>query len=179
VPAFFVTRAKANTQYKRRYSHTVDKTTGLRCDQTITLSGYYTSKYYPDILRRVKFHDAATTQTLVFLTNNFSLPALTIAQLYRSRWQVELFFKWIKQHLRIKRFLGTSENAVKTQVWIAVCVYVLVAIMKKRLNLTESLYTILQILSVTSFEKVPFYQLVTEMNYKNPDQTGYKQLKLF
>jgi IS4 transposase len=179
VPAFFVTRAKANTQYKRRYSHTVDKTTGLRCDQTITLSGYYTSKYYPDILRRVKFHDAATTQTLVFLTNNFSLPALTIAQLYRSRWQVELFFKWIKQHLRIKRFFGTSENAVKTQVWIAVCVYVLVAIMKKRLNLTESLYTILQILSVTSFEKVPFYQLVTEMNYKNPDQTGYKQLKLF
>jgi IS4 transposase len=179
VPAFFVTRAKANTQYKRRYSHTVDKTTGLRCDQTITLSGYYTSKYYPDILRRVKFHDAATTQTLVFLTNNFSLPALTIAQLYRSRWQVELFFKWIKQHLRIKRFLGTSENAVKTQVWIAVCVYVLVAIMKKRLNLTESLYTILQILSVTSFEKVPFYQLVTEMNYKNPDQSGYKQLKLF
>lgn len=179
VPAFFVTRAKANTQYKRRYSHTVDKTTGLRCDQTITLSGYYTSKYYPDILRRVKFHDAATTQTLVFLTNNFSLPALTIAQLYRSRWQVELFFKWIKQHLRIKRFFGTSENAVKTQVWIAVCVYVLVAIMKKRLNLTESLYTILQILSVTSFEKVPFYQLVTEMNYKNPDQPGYKQLKLF
>jgi IS4 transposase len=134
---------------------------------------------YPDILRRVKFHDAATTQTLVFLTNNFFLPALTIAQLYRSRWQVELFFKWIKQHLRIKRFLGTSENAVKTQVWIAVCVYVLVAIMKKRLNLTESLYTILQILSVTSFEKVPFYQLVTEMNYKNPDQSGYKQLKLF
>ena len=157
IPAFFVTRAKTNMQYKRRYSHPVSKETGIRCDQTITLTGFYTSKHYPDVLRRVKFHDAQTEKTLVFLTNNFFLPPLTIAHLYRSRWQVELFFKWIKQNLRIKSFYGTSENAVKTQVWIAVSVYVLVAIMKKRLNLQESLYTILQILSVTVFEKIPLY----------------------
>jgi hypothetical protein len=179
VPAFFVTRAKANMQFKRRYSQPVDKETGLRCDQTIMLTGFYTSKHYPDTLRRVKFYDAGTGKTLVFLTNNFTLPALTITQLYRSRWQVELFFKWIKQHLRIKRFYGTSENAVKTQVWIAVSVYLLVAIMKKRLNLQESLYTILQILSVSVFEKTPFYQLVTERDYKTPDHHVCKQLKLF
>jgi len=162
IPAFFVTRAKANMQFQRRYSHPVDKETGLRCDQTIILSGFYTSKHYPDTLRRVKFRDTSTGKTLVFLTNNFTLPPLTIAQLYRSRWQVELFFKWIKQHLRIKRFYGTSENAVKTQIWIAVSVYVLVAIIKKRLNLQESLYTILQILSLSVFEKIELYQLVTE-----------------
>jgi transposase len=162
IPAFFVTRAKKNLQFKRRYSHSVDKATGLRCDQTITLTGFYPSKHYPDTLRRVKFRDPNSGKTLVFLTNNFTLPPLTIAQLYRSRWQVELFFKWIKQLLRIKRFYGTSENAVKTQVWIAVSVYVLVAILKKRLKLQESLYTILQILSVSVFEKIELYQLVTE-----------------
>jgi hypothetical protein len=179
IPAFFVTRAKANMQYKRRYSYPVDKETGLRCDQTILLTGFYTSKHYPDILRRVKFLDTGTGKSLVFLTNNFTLPALTIAQLYHSRWQVELFFKWIKQHLRIKRFYGTSENAVKTQVWIAVSVYLLVAIMKKRLNLKESLYTILQILSISVFEKTPLFQLVTEMDYRTPDAPSCNQLKLF
>ncbi len=178
-PAFFVTRAKANMQFKRRYSQPVEKETGLRCDQTIMLTGFYTSKHYPNTLRRVKFYDAGTGKTLVFLTNNFTLPAITITQLYRSRWQVELFFKWIKQHLRIKRFYGTSENAVKTQVWIAVSVYLLVAIMKKRLYLQESLYTILQILSVSVFEKTPIYQLVTERDYKLPDHHACKQLKLF
>ena len=179
VPAFFVTRAKANMQYNRRYSHPVNKEKGLRCDQTITLTGFYTGKNYPDVLRRIKFYDAQTQKTFVFLTNNFSLPPLTITQLYRSRWQVELFFKWIKQHLRIKSFYGTSENAVKTQVWIAVSVYVLVAIMKKRLNLQESLYTILQILSVSVFEKIPLYQLVTDSSYKNSDPQSCNQLKLF
>jgi len=179
IPAFFVTRAKTNMQYKRRYSRAVDKETGLRCDQTIILTGFYTKKHYPEILRRVKFHDVNTGKTLVFLTNNFSLSALTIAHLYRSRWQEELFFKWIKQHLRIKRFYGTSENAVKTQVWIAVSVYVLVAIMKKRLNLQDSLYTILQILSVSLFEKISLYQLVTDRGYKEADMLSRKQLKLF
>jgi hypothetical protein len=179
IPAFFVTRAKKNIQFKRRYSRPVDKTTGLRCDQTIMLTGFYPSKNYPDTLRRVKFKDPDSGKTLVFLTNNFTLPPLTIAQLYRSRWQVELFFKWIKQHLRIKRFYGTSENAVKTQVWIAVSVYVLVAIMKKRLNLQESLYTILQILSVSVFEKTELYQLVTERDYRPVDMSPGNQLKLF
>ncbi len=179
IPAFFVTRAKNNLQYKRRYSHPVNKETGLRCDQTIMLTGFYAAKHYPNTLRRVKFQDVDTGKTLVFLTNNFTLPALTITQLYRSRWQVELFFKWIKQHLRIKRFFGTSENAVKTQVWIAVSVYILVAIMKKRLNLQESLYTILQILSVSVFEKIPLYQLVTERDYKSSCTPMCNQLKLF
>jgi hypothetical protein len=179
VPAFFVTRAKANMQYNRRYSHPVNKETGLRCDQTITLTGFYTSKHYPDVLRRIKFYDTQTQKTFVFLTNNFTLPPLTIAQLYRSRWQVELFFKWIKQHLRIKSFYGTSENAVKTQVWIAVSVYVLVAIMKKRLDLEESLYTILQILSVSVFEKISLYQLVTDNDYKTLNPQPCNQLKLF
>jgi hypothetical protein len=179
IPAFFVTRAKANMRYKRRYSHPVDKDTGLRCDQTIMLTGFYARKDYPDTLRRVKFHDAVTGRTLVFLTNNFTLPAITIAQLYRRRWQVELFFKWIKQHLRIKRFYGTSENAVKTQVWIAVSVYLLVAILKKRHNLQESLYTILQILSVSVFEKTPIYQIVMERDCKFSDTPSHKQLKLF
>jgi len=179
IPAFFVTRAKKNMQFKRRYSRPVDKSAGLRCDQTIMLTGFYTSKYYPDTLRRVKYRDADSGKTLVFLTNNFTLPPLTIAQLYRSRWQVELFFKWIKQHLRIKRFYGTSENAVKTQVWIAVSVYVLAAIMKKRLNLQESLYTILQILSLSVFEKIELYQLITERDYNHTNTNPCKQLKLF
>jgi hypothetical protein len=179
VPAFFVTRAKSNTKCKRRYSHPVDKNTGLLCDQTVILTGFYAKKDYPEILRRVKFHDEKTNKTLVFLTNNFSLPALTIAQLYRSRWQVELFFKWIKQHLRIKNFFGTSENAVKSQIWIAVSVYVLVAIMKKQLNLEESLYTILQILSVSVFEKTDIYQMVNDRNYENTNDDHCKQLKLF
>lgn len=179
VPAYFVTRAKSNTKYKRRYSHPVDKSTGLICDQTIVLTGFYTRKSYPGMLRRVKFRDEKTSRTLIFLTNNFTLPAITIAQLYRSRWQVELFFKWIKQHLRIKNFYGTSENAVKSQIWIAVSVYVLVAIMKKRLNLQESLYTILQILSLTVFEKIPLFQMLTDRDCNDELYHSSKQLKLF
>jgi hypothetical protein len=179
IAAFFVTRAKINIKFRRLYSHPVDRATGLICDQTILLTGIATRKGYPEKLRRVKFHDQATDKTLVFLTNNFKLPALTIAQLYRSRWQVELFFKWIKQNLRIKSFFGTSENAVKTQIWIAISVYVLVAIMKKELHLKESLYTILQVLSVSAFEKVPIYQLITENDYKNGSAPACKQLKLF
>ncbi len=177
--AFFVTRAKSNTKYRRLYSHPVDRTTCLICDQTIVLTGVATKKDYPEKLRRVKFQDSETGKSLVFLTNNFTLPALTIAQLYRSRWQVELFFKWIKQHLRIKTFFGTSENAVKSQIWLAISVYVLVAIMKKRLNLKESLYTILQIISVTAFEKTSIYQLVTEMDCKTEIIQTRNQLKLF
>jgi len=177
--AFFVTRAKSNTKYRRLYSHPVDRTTGLICDQTILLTGVATKKDYPEKLRCVKFQDLETGKTLVFLSNNFTLPALTIAQLYRSRWQVELFFKWIKQHLRIKTFFGTSENAVKSQIWIAVSVYVLVAIMKKRLNLKESLYTILQIISVTAFENISFYQLVAERDCKTEITPTCNQLKLF
>lgn len=179
IAAFFVTRAKINIKFRRLYSHPVDRATGLICDQTILLTGIATRKGYPDKLRRVKFHDQTTDKTLVFLTNNFKLPALTITQLYRRRWQVELFFKWIKQHLRIKSFFGTSENAVKTQIWIAISVYVLVAIMKKELHLKESLYTILQVLSVSAFEKVPIYQLITEHDYKNGSAPVCKQLKLF
>jgi hypothetical protein len=169
--AFFVTRAKSNLNFRRVYSHPVDKQTGLICDQTIMLKGFYSAKDYPDRLRRIKYHDRETNKNLVFLTNNFKLPALTIAELYRCRWQVELFFKWIKQHLRIKSFYGTSQNAVKTQVWIAVSVYVLVAIIRKRLNLTESLYTILQILSVTAFNRTPLNQLLTQLDYtmNNPE----------
>ena len=159
--AFFVIRAKSNLQCRRIYSHAIDKSTGLRCDQTVALTGFYTAQHYPDKLRRIKYYDAQTGKQFVFLTNNFSLPALTITELYRYRWQVELFFKWIKQHLRIKSFFGTSENAVKTQVWIAVSVYVLVAIIKKRLNIKASLYSILQILSLTVFETTSMDQLLT------------------
>ena len=177
--AFFVTRAKSNTRWRRIYSRPVDRTTGLICDQTIVVTGIKSSTTYPEKLRRVKYRDPETGKSLVFLTNNYSLPALTIAQLYRSRWQVELFFKWIKQHLRIKRFFGTSENAVKTQVWIAVSVYVLVAIMKKRLNLQESLYTILQILSVSAFERVSVYQLITERDCESFMPANCNQLRLF
>jgi len=179
ISAFFVTRAKANIKFRRLYSHPVDRETGLICDQTIMLTGTTSRKDYPDKLRRVKFYDAVTDKTFVFLTNNFKLPALTIAQLYRSRWQVELFFKWIKQNLRIKTFYGTSENAVKTQIWIAISVYVLVAIMKKQLHLKESLYTILQVLSVSIFEKIPIYQLITEQKCKTEPTPICKQLNLF
>ena len=177
--AFFVTRAKSNLQYRRVYSHPVDKTTGLRCDQTIMLTGTRSSKEYPIFLRRVKFYDAKHDRLLVFLTNNFDLPALTIADLYRCRWQVELFFKWIKQHLRIKRFFGTSENAVKTQVWIAIAVYVLVAIVKKRMNNDASLYTILQIFSLTLFEKTSMDQLLNFSEYNDAIITDNNQLNLF
>jgi hypothetical protein len=177
--AFFVIRGKSNLKCRRLYSRSVDKSTGLRCDQSVVLTGFYAAKNYPDKLRRIKYHDAETNKTFVFLTNNFSLPALTIAELYRCRWQVELFFKWIKQHLRIKSFFGTSENAVKTQIWIAVSVYVLVAIIKKRLKLDASLYTILQILSVTSFEKVPLKQLLSDTDYKFNETEPHNQLTLF
>jgi hypothetical protein len=179
IAAVFVTRAKTNINFRRLYSHPVDRNTGLICDQTILLTGIASRKGYPDKLRRMKFHDPVTDKTLVFLTNNFKLPALTIAQLYRSRWQVELFFKWIKQNLRIKSFYGTSENAVKTQIWIAISVYVLVAIMKKELHLKERLYTILQVLSVSAFEKIPIYQLITEHYCKNQPTSTCKQLELF
>ena len=177
--AFFVTRAKNNFRFRRLYSHPVDKSSGVLCDQTIVLSGYYASKDYPEKLRRIRYVDQETGKVLVFLTNCFILPALSIAKLYKSRWQVELFFKWIKQHLRIKAFFGTSENAVKTQIWIAVSVYVLVAIIKKRLNLELSLYTILQILSVTFLEKVSILQVLTENGYKTENEDLPNQLMLF
>jgi Domain of unknown function (DUF4372)/Transposase DDE domain len=177
--AFFVTRAKGNLQYLRRYSHPVDKATGVRCDQTIVLTGPKTAHRYPLPLRRIRYTDPETGKRLVFLTNDFTLPALTIAQLYKARWQVELFFKWIKQHLRIKAFYGTSPTAVKTQVWIAVSVYVLVAILKKRLGLPQSLYTILQGLSVTLFEKVPIHQALALMPDTTSEIDDGNQLSLF
>lgn len=158
--SFFVIRAKSNTKYQRRYSRTVDKSAGLRCDQTVVLTGVHSATDYAQPLRRIKYHDAETGKTFNFLTNNFIVPAQTVAELYRYRWQVELFFKWIKQHLRIKSFFGTSENAVKTQVWIAVSVYVLVAIVRKRLKLEASLYETLQILSLTMFETTSLHQLL-------------------
>jgi len=177
--AFFVTRAKSNLQYRRVYSHRIDKTTGLRCDQTIRLTGIHPSKDYPIPLRRVKFYDAKHDKLLVFLTNNFDLPALTIAELYRCRWQVELFFKWIKQHLRIKAFFGTSENAVKSQIWIAISTYVLVAIVKKRIKSDASLYTILQILSLTLFEKTPLIHLLANTEPIPEKSEMANQLNLF
>jgi len=177
--AFFVTRAKGNFQFRRLYSHPIDKATGLRCDQTIVLTGFYSSKDYPERLRRIRYVDKETEQNLVFITNCFTLPAITIAQLYKCRWQVELFFKWIKQHLRIKAFFGTTGNAVKTQIWIAISVYVLVAIIKKQLNLEVNLYTILQILSVTLFEKVSILQVLMEAGYKTDDTDFCNQLMLF
>ena len=177
--AFFVVRAKSNLQVRRVYSRPVDKATGLRCDQTIQLTTLKSRHGYPDPLRRVKYYDAGNDQRLVFLTNHFDLPALTIAELYRCRWQVELFFKWIKQHLRIKVFFGRSENAVKTQVWIAIAVYALVAIVKKRLGSDASLYTILQILSLTLFEKTPIDQLLGNANNKSPESPALNQLDLF
>jgi len=159
--AFFVIRARFNLNFTRRYSAPVDRSTGLICDQTAMLNVYYSREGFPDPLRRIKIRDAESGKTVVLLTNNFALPALTIGELYRCRWQIELFFKWIKQHLRIKAFFGTSEHAVKTQIWTAVSVYVLVAIIKKRLNLDASLYELLQILSLTMFERTPLHQLLT------------------
>ena len=177
--AFFVIRAKSNLKYRRRASRAVDKSAGLRCDQSIVLTGVKTSQSYPQWLRRIKYHDLKTGKTFDFLTNNFVLPAQTVAELYRSRWQVELFFKWIKQHLRIKSFFGTSENAVKSQIWIAITVYLLVAIMKKRLNMEENLHTIFQILSLTLFEKVPFLQMVTDLRSTTEGSEAVNQLNLF
>jgi hypothetical protein len=177
--AFFVTRAKINMKYHRVYSHEIDKTTGVGSDQSIALDGFYTRKDYPQHLRRISFCDPETGKRLVFLTNNFTLSAETIAAIYKQRWQVELFFKWIKQHLRIKRFYGTSENAVKTQIWTAVCVYVLAAIIKKELALDVSLYTFLQILSVHSFEKTPILYAFSDIADTNQDQTHPNQLNLF
>jgi len=177
--AFFLIRAKSNTLYKRRYSHKADTSGGVICDQTIVLTGLKTSVDYPQALRRVKFHDTATGKTFNFLTNNLTISAQTVADLYKQRWQVELFFKWIKQHLRIKSFYGTSENAVKSQIWIAVSVYVLIAIIKKRLGIKENLYTILQVLSITVFEKTPLVQAVTGSAYKNKKVPDVIQLKLF
>jgi len=177
--AFFVIRAKSNLKCRRIYSRHVDKSIGLRCDQTIMLTGFYASQRYPEKLRRIKFYDAKTKKHLVFLTNNFHLPAFTITELYRYRWQVELFFKWIKQHLRIKSFFGTSDNAVKTQVWIAVSVYVLIAIIKKQLKIKASLYSILQILSLTMFETTPLNQLLTGFDKNMIDQENINQLNLF
>jgi transposase len=177
--AFFVTRSKSNMNAHRVYSEATDRTTGIICDQSIALDSYYSSQHYPEHLRRIRYKDAETGKTLVFLTNHFDLPALTIAALYKNRWQVELFFKWIKQHLRIKKFYGTSENAVKTQIWIAVSVYVLVAIVKKRLNLDASLYTLLQILSVTLFEKIDIKQALSLNDYKPDTSQITNQLNLF
>ena len=177
--SFFVTRAKSNFKFNRIYSHTVDRTTGVICDQTICLTGFYQSKDYPDKLRRVKYYDQQTDKRLVFLTNNFQLKTLLIAKIFKERWQIELFFKWIKQHLRIKSFYGTTPNAVKTQIWIAVSVYLLVAIVKKRLNINLSLYTFLQILSISIFEKSPILQLINDIQYESKIYDSSNQLNLF
>lgn len=177
--AFFVVRVKSNTRYRRRYSHAVDKSGGLRCDQTVVLTGTRTEAAYSRPLRRVGYRDPATDKRLDFLTNHFEIPAQTVADLYRHRWRVELFFKWIKQHLRIKSFFGVSENAVKTQIWIAVSVYVLVAIVKKRLGLSTDLYTILQILSLTLFEKTPLFPLLSKSDYIPSQDESRKQCDLF
>jgi hypothetical protein len=178
--AFFIIRSKRNTKFRRLYSHAIDKSTGLRCDQTIVLTGLNSQEDYPDQIRRVKYFDKEKGRSFSFLSNNFILPALVIAELYKCRWQVELFFKWIKQHLRIKAFYGTSENSVKSQIWIAISVYVLVAIIKKRMRLDDlSLYTILQILSVTLFEKIPLIQLLNDSKYTRINQQSDNQLKLF
>jgi len=177
--SFFVTRARSNTKCQRRYSHPVDRSTGLICDQTVFLTGVHSPQAYQAPMRRIRFKDPATAKSLTFLTNNFTLPAFTITELYRCRWKVELFFKWIKQHLRIKSFFGTSENAVKSQIWIAVSVYVLVAIVRKRLQLAASLYEVLQILSLTLFERTPLNQLLAGTASPNPDLVPRNQLNLF
>jgi IS4 transposase len=176
--AFFVIRAKSNFDFKRLYSQTIDKTTGVRFDQIGTTGGYYSKEHYPEKIRRIGYFDAENNNRFIFLTNNMALPADVIAGLYKLRWQVELFFKWMKQHLKIKAFYGTSENAVKTQIWIAISVYVLIAIIKKQLNLKLSLYTILQILSVALFEKIPILQAFSEELYADKDATYPKQLVL-
>ena len=177
--AIFVTRSKTNTGLRRLYSHKIDKSTGVRCDQTVVLTGYYSKKDYPEKLRRIKYFDADKGRSFVFLTNQFTLPPEVIAELYRYRWRVEIFFKWIKQHLRIKKFFGTSENAVKTQIWIAISIYVLVAIMKKRMKIDLTLYTILQILSITLFEKMPILQAFRNEYVPIQYNERYKQLTLF
>ena len=177
--AFFVVRGRANFQFRRLYSRPIDKTTGLRCDQIVVPTGVRSVQSYPEKLRRIAYRDPETGKAFTFLSNNFTLPPLTIARLYKCRWQVELFFKWIKQHLRIKRFFGTSENAVKTQVWIAISVYVLVAIIKKRLDIDASLYTILQVLSVTVFEKTPLLQMLSEPERTEKSHPQHNQLNLF
>jgi len=177
--SFFVTRGKSNLRAQRRYSHPVDRSNGLICDQTIVLTGFYAKKNFETPLRRIRFKDPKTEKTLIFITNNFALPAFTITELYRCRWQVELFFKWIKQHLRIKAFFGTSENAVKSQIWIAVSVYVLVAIVKKRLGISATLYEMLQILSLTMFEKLPLDQLLAETVSMSMERDSANQLILF
>ena len=177
--AFFVTRAKSNFKFKRLYSRPVDKSQGVQCDQIIVLEGFYARKDYPEKLRRIRYFDATQNKWFVFLTNNLTLPALTIAQLYQCRWQIELFFKWIKQHLRIKAFYGTSDNAVKTQIWIAITVYVLVAIVKKQLKLEKSLYTILQILSVSLFEKSQILEALANVKPQETNDVTPNQLNLF
>ena len=177
--SFFITRARAKLRVQRRYSHPVDRSSGLLCDQTVVLTGFYSHQSFPAPFRRIRFKDPRTGKTLIFLTNNFALPALTITELYRCRWQVELFFKWIKQHLRIRAFFGTSENAVKSQIWIAVSTYVLVAIIKKRLQLSLSLYEILQILSLTMFEKIPLDQLLAQSVRGSTSAETTNQLILF
>jgi len=175
----FVTRAKSNFDYRRLYYRKVDKSTGLRCDQTIMLNGFYASQDYPAVLRRIGYFDIETNKNFVFLTNNFTLPALTVARLYKCRWQIEIFFKWIKQYLRIKTFFGTTENAVKTQIWIAISVYVLIAIVKKELKIKLSLGEILQILSIVLFEKVPITQVLMKSMSQNENSQFHNQLLLF
>lgn len=177
--AFFVIRGKSNMKYRRVYSHKIDKSTGLKCDQTIKLTGTKTSGYYPEHLRRVRYLDSDTDRLFTFITNNFAHEALVITQLFQSRWQVELFFKWIKQHLRIKTFFGTSENTVKTQIWIAVCVYVYAAILKERMKLDMSLYTFLDILGTSAFDEVDILQIVTKNKKTTVTTEVYKQLNLF
>jgi IS4 transposase len=177
--AIFAVRGRANFRFRRLYSQPIDKTTGLICDQIVVPTGVRSAYSYPEKLRRIAYRDPQAGKALVFLTNNFTLPPLTIARLYKCRWQVELFFKWIKQHLRIKRFFGNTENAVKTQLWIAISVYVLVAIIKKRLDIDASLYTILQVLSLTVFEKTPLLQMLSEAERTDKNHPQHKQLNLF
>lgn len=177
--SFFVTRAKKGFKRRRRYSRYVDRSTGLRSDQTIVLTGVNTAKYYPEPLRQIRYYDAETEKRFIFITNNFNLEAIVIAQLYKARWRIELFFKWIKQHLRINVFYGTSENAVKTQIWIAVSVYLLVAIAKKELGLEQSLYNILQFISVSIFEKTPIFQALSQHELQEQNEAFDKQLSLF
>jgi transposase len=176
--AFFVIRAKSNFRFRRLYSQKADKAKGIQADQIIELHGFYARRDYPDRLRRIRYYDAEKEKRLIFLTNNFILPATTIAELFRCRWKIELFFKWVKQHLRIKAFYGTSENAVKTQIWIAISAYVLVAIIKKKLKVEASLYTMLQILSVSLFEKTPLFQLLLQIKPDEKEDDSSKQLKL-
>ena len=177
--AFFVTRAKRNTKLTRRYSNPIDKSTGIQCDQVVVLARQDSFESYPESLRRIRFYDSVRDKRMIFLTNNMTLPAKSIADLYKSRWRVELFFKWIKQHLRIKAFYGISENAVKSQIWIGICVYLLAAILKKKLHLTQTLYQILQILSLTQFEKTPILSLFEQGNHKSVSMQPGKQLNLF